>query len=501
MSGDWGLVMSVKTFAAVDLGAESGRVMAGCFDGRTVSLSELHRFPNGPVSLGGTLRWNLVGLWQEIQRGLSRVGAEHGGSVASVGVDTWGVDFVLLNRNDELLGQPWNYRDSRTDGMLNLAFQRVSRAEIFAQTGLQFMEINSLYQLLAMCRRDPELVSQATRFLMVPDFLNWCLCGSRVVEFTNATTTQMLNATTRTWAEDLLRRLEIPTGMFPEIVSPGTRLGALRREVADSVGLRDVQVVAPATHDTGSAVAAVPTVHTGRANWAYISSGTWSLIGVEVRDAILTEAALQRNVTNEGGLEGTYRLLKNVMGMWLVQGVRASCARRGLQLEYSEITERAAGAQAFRSLVNPDSAEFLRPDDMAAAIQAECRRTGEPVPEDEGQLFRCVLESLALKYRMVLGWLEQLTGERVEVIHVVGGGSRNAVLNQFTADACGVPVIAGPVESTALGNVLVQAMGAGEIGSLSELREVVRRSESLVEYVPRNTAAWNEVWSRFERVQ
>ncbi|MFM7919334.1 MAG: rhamnulokinase family protein, partial [Planctomycetaceae bacterium] len=294
--------MSVKTFAAVDLGAESGRVMAGCFDGRRVSLSELHRFPNGPVHLGGTLRWNLVGLWQEILRGLGRVGAEHGGSVSSVGVDTWGVDFVLMNRNDELLGQPWNYRDSRTDGMLNLAFQRVSRAEIFAQTGLQFMEINSLYQLLAMSRRDPELVSQAARFLMVPDFLNWCLCGSRVVEFTNATTTQMLNATTRTWADDLLRRLELPTGIFPEIVPPGTRLGGLRREVSEAVGLRDVQVVAPATHDTGSAVAAVPTQHTGRANWAYISSGTWSLIGVEVRDAVLTEAALQRNVTNEGGL-------------------------------------------------------------------------------------------------------------------------------------------------------------------------------------------------------
>jgi rhamnulokinase len=377
-----------------------------------------------------------------------------------------------MNRNDELLGQPWNYRDSRTDGMLNLAFQRVSRAEIFAQTGLQFMEINSLYQLLAMSRRDPELVSQAARFLMVPDFLNWCLCGSRVVEFTNATTTQMLNATTRTWADDLLRRLELPTGIFPEIVPPGTRLGGLRREVSEAVGLRDVQVVAPATHDTGSAVAAVPTQHTGRANWAYISSGTWSLIGVEVRDAVLTEAALQRNVTNEGGLDGTYRLLKNVMGMWLVQGVRASCARRGVSLEYSEITERAAAAEPFRSLVNPDSAEFLRPDDMAAAIQAECRRTGEPVPESE-----------------------------VEVIHVVGGGSRNAVLNQFTADACGVPVVAGPVESTALGNVLVQAMGAGEIGSLSELREVVRNSESLVQYEPRNTAAWNDVWSRFERVQ
>jgi rhamnulokinase len=492
--------MAEQTYVAVDLGAESGRVMAGRFDGRHVSLHELHRFGNGPVRLGGTLRWNLVGLWTEIQNGLREAASRYGSSVRSIGVDTWGVDFVLLNRHDELLGQPWNYRDSRTDGMLAKALQRVSRADIFAATGLQFMEINSLYQLLAMCERDPELVEQAAKFLMIPDFFNWCLCGSRVVEFTNATTTQMLNATTRSWATDLLRKLEIPTGMFPQVVTPGTDLGSLRRDVADTTGLNNVRVVAPATHDTGSAVAAVPTSHTGNPDWAYISSGTWSLMGVEVRDAILTDAALRRNVTNEGGIDGTYRLLKNIMGLWLVQRCKLAFEERGLKADYAELTRKAAGAAPFRSLVDPDRPEFLRPSDMPAAIAAECRRTGQPAPEDEGQFVRCALESLALKYRMVLGWLQDLTGVRVQVIHVVGGGAQNALLNQFTADACGIPVIAGPVEATALGNVLVQAMAAGDVKSLSEIREVVRRSESLTEFHPRHAVEWSDAWERFQRV-
>ena len=492
--------MKEKTYLAVDLGAESGRVMAGRFDGQHVSLHEIHRFSNGPVRLGGTLRWNLIGLWTEIQNGLREAGTRYGASVSSVGVDTWGVDFVLMNRNDEILGQPWNYRDSRTDGMMAKAMQRISRAEIFARTGLQFLPFNSLYQMMAMCERDPELVEQAAKFLMVPDFFNWCLCGSRVVEFTNATTTQMLNAQTRGWAVELLRKLEIPAEMFPEIVLPGTQLGNLRREVAEYTGLTDVKVVAPATHDTGSAVAAVPTSHTGNPDWAYISSGTWSLMGVEVQNAILSEKALERNVTNEGGIDGTYRLLKNIMGLWLVQRCKVAFEDRGLKADYAELTRKAAGAAPFRSLVDPDRPEFLRPADMTEAIAAECRRAGQPVPEDEGQFVRCALESLAMKYRMVLMWLEELTGVSVKVIHVVGGGAQNALLNQFTADACNVPVVAGPVEATALGNVLAQAMSAGDIASLSEIREVVRRSESLTEFRPKNSEVWNDAWERFRRI-
>jgi len=487
-----------KTYLAVDLGAESGRVMAGHFDGKTISLESFHRFPNGPVNLGGTLRWNLIGLWSEIQNGLREAASKLNGSAVSVGVDTWGVDFVLMNQHDELLGQPWNYRDSRTDGMIQKACSRVPRSEIFAETGLQFMQINSLYQLLAMCERDPDLVAQARRFLMVPDFFHWCLSGSRVVEFTNATTSQMLNANTRNWAFDMLRKFEIPTDMFPEIVTPGTNLGTLRNEVGEFTGLGKLNVVTPATHDTGAAIAATPTRRTGNADWAYISSGTWSLMGVEVQDAILTQQALERNVTNEGGVDGTYRLLKNIMGLWLVQRCKVAFAAKGKDLGYEELTRLASEAPAFRSLVDPDKSVFLGPPDMPAAIVEECRRTGQPIPETEGQFVRCALESLALKYRMVLDWLEELTGVRVEVIHIVGGGTQNQLLNQFTADACGRPVYAGPIEATALGNVLLQARSAGDIGSLSEIREVVRSSYAIGEYTPQETTAWDDAWARFQ---
>jgi rhamnulokinase len=488
--------VSERNYLAVDLGAESGRVMAGGFDGSRMRLEQMHRFANGPVQLGGTLRWNLINLWSEIQNGL-RAASTSVSNITSVGVDTWGVDFVLMNRNDELLGQPWNYRDKRTDGMIDLACQRVPREEIFRTTGLQFIQINSLYQLLAMCQRDPELVQQAHRFLMIADFFHWCLSGSRVVEFTNATTTQMLDATSRTWAADMLRKFEIPTQMFPDVVTPGTVLGSLRKEVGEATGLGGLSVVAPATHDTGAAVAAVPTANTGRADWAYISSGTWSLLGVETQDAILTSEALARNVTNEGGIDGTYRLLKNIMGLWLVQRCKLAFEQRGRNLSYADLTRLASEAAPFRSLVNPDHAGFLSPADMTQAIADECRRTGEPVPETEGQFIRCALESLAHKYRMVLGWLEELTGTPVKVIHVVGGGCQNELLNQFTANACGRPVFAGPVEATALGNVLIQARAAGDVSSLGEIRDVVRRSESIAEYTPETPERWQAVADRF----
>ena len=492
--------MAENTYLAVDLGAESGRVMAGRFDGKRVSLNQVHRFSNGPVRVGNTLRWNVLGLWSEIQNGLREAGAQFGGSAVSVGVDTWGVDYVLMNRHDEILGQPWHYRDVRTDGMMQKAFQKVSRAEIFAETGLQFMQLNSLYQLLAACDRDPELVAQAERLLLMPDFFHWCLSGSRVVEFTNATTTQMLSARTRTWAADMLRRFQIPVSMLPELIQPGTSLGTLRKDIADSCSLGRIKVVAPATHDTASAVVAIPTLQTGRADWAYISSGTWSLMGVEVQEAILSEQALRRNVTNEGGVDGTWRLLKNIMGLWLVQRCRLAFQQAGKDLDYATLAQMSADAQPFRSLVNPDRPEFLNPADMTQAIAAECRRTGQPVPESEGQFVRCALESLALKYRMVLGWLEELTGVPVTVIHIVGGGSKNELLNQFTADACGRPVFAGPVEATALGNVLIQARTAGELASLSEIRQVVRNSEAIVEYQPKHGDAWNAAWERFRTI-
>jgi rhamnulokinase len=493
--------MAERVYLAIDLGAESGRVIGGRLAGGKVTLDELHRFSNGPVAVAGTRRWDVLKLWSDIQEGLAKAAREYGDSIVSVGVDTWGVDYVLLSKRDEILGQPYNYRDPRTRGVMEHAFTRVPRRDIFAQTGLQFMEINTLYQLISMQLNDPQLLALADRFLMMPDFFHWLLCGSRVVEFTNATTTQFFHPKNRAWAADLLRTFDIPVSIFPEVVSPGTKLGQLRAEVSTRTGLKRIDVVAPPTHDTGAAVVAVPTKHTGHANWAYISSGTWSLIGVEVPDAILTDAALAVNVTNEGGVDGTYRLLKNVMGLWLVQESRVSFERQGRPYEYDQLTKLASEAEQFRSIIDPNHDAFLSPDDMAAAIQQWCRRSDQPVPETDGQIVRCALESLALKYRHVLEGIESLTGERVEVIHVVGGGSKNDLLNQFTANACGRPVVAGPTEATALGNVLVQARAAGDIGTLSEIRDIVRASSELATFEPQHQDEWDEAYERFRRLR
>jgi rhamnulokinase len=495
--------MAEQCYLGVDLGAESGRVMAGLWDGRRMRLEELHRFPNGPVHLAGTMRWDVLRLWSAIEHGLALAAKRFGKAVVSVGVDTWGVDFVLLSKTNELLGQPWHYRDARTRGMLQQAFGRVPRSEIFAATGLQFMEINTLYQLLAVQGMNPELLATADCFLMMPDFFHWCLSGARAVEFTNATTTQCFHPTERNWSFGLLHKLGLPTHMFPKVVPPGTKLGRLRDSVAERTGLGPIDVIAPATHDTGSAVAGVPTRNSGNANWAYISSGTWSLMGVEVPNAVLSQRVLELNLTNEGGVNFTYRLLKNIMGLWLVQQCKHAFDARGKQYDYDALVRLAMEAPALRSLVDPDDAPFLNPPDMPAAIQSFCRATSQPVPESEGALVRCALESLALKYQTVLGWLEEVSANRIDVIHVVGGGSRNELLNEFTANACDRPVLAGPVEATVLGNLLVQAHASGEKVSLEEIRTIVRESTELREFQPEpaTRSAWLEARGRFMRLR
>lgn len=490
--------MPEQCFLGIDLGAESGRVLAGLLDGKQIRLEEIYRFSNGPVPVAGTRRWNVIGLWSSILKGLSLAAQKYGDQITSVGVDTWGVDYVLLSEKQELLGQPYHYRDSRTEGMLKLAISRVPQEDIFNATGLQFMELNTLYQLLAMQETDPDLLNQVETFLLIPDFFHWLLSGSQVVEFTNATTTQCLNPKTGDWAKDLLSNLEIPTTMLPKVIPPGTKLGTLRDEVMQQTGLGKIDVIAPATHDTASAVAAIPTSHTGTADWAYISSGTWSLMGVEVNSAVLGQRAFELNFTNEGGVDGTYRLLKNIMGLWLVQECRRAYERRGKTLDYSELANAAAAADAFRSLVDPDDPRFLSPDDMLDAIKNYCEETKQPIPETEGQFIRCALESLALKYRKVLGWLEELTGTPIEVIHIVGGGTKNELLNQFTANSCQVPVITGPVEATGLGNVLVQARAAGSVSSLAEIREIVLNSTETNRYEPQDSEIWNQAVQRFD---
>jgi rhamnulokinase len=482
--------MPTRVYLAIDLGAESGRVMAGLWNGKILRLDEVHRFPNGPVPLADSLRWDVLRLWAEIQNGLALAAKKYGESIVSVGADTWGVDFVLLNRQGEMLGHPYHYRDPRTNGIMPKVFRKVARAEIFAQTGLQFMQFNTLFQLVAVKNSAPRLLDQADCVLLMPDFIHWALCGSRVAEFTIASTSQCLNPISRTWATKLLKQFDLPTRIFPKIVPPGSTLGSLRPGVAERTGLKHVAVVTPPSHDTASAVAGVPTTNTGKPNWAYLSSGTWSLMGVEVNRASLSQRAQELNLTNEGGLDGTFRLLKNIMGLWLVQQCKRSFDNQGKGYDYSELAKLAAKAPALRSLVNPDDARFLNPPDMPKAIQDFCRQTGQPIPKAPGELVRCAYESLALKYRQVLGWLEELTSNRIEVIHIVGGGSKSEILNQFTADACQRPVLAGPVEATALGNLLVQVRSSGELSTLSDIRTIVRRSSHVKSFLPGQPAPW-----------
>jgi rhamnulokinase len=491
----------MRVYLAIDLGAESGRVIAGLWNGKTIRLEEVHRFPNDPVHVAETMRWDVLRLWSEIQNGLALAAKKYGKSIVSVGADTWGVDFVLLSPHEELLGQPYHYRDARTNGVMEKAFKKVSRSEIFAQTGLQFMQLNTLFQLLAVKQNTPELLAGAETLLFMPDFIHWALCGSRVAEFTIASTSQCLNPLTRNWASGLLKKLGLPPGIFPEVVPPGTDLGPLRPGLAERLGLHKVRVVAPPSHDTASAVAGVPTANTGTSNWAYLSSGTWSLMGVEVNQASLSVRTQELNLTNEGGLDGTYRLLKNIMGLWLVQQCKRSFDSCGKPYEYAQLAELAEQVPPLRSFVNPDDPRFLNPPDMPKAIQDFCRETKQPVPKSEGGLVRCAYESLALTYRRVLGWLEELTGNRIEVIHIVGGGSQNRILNQFTADACQRPVVAGPVEATALGNLLVQVRASGELSSLAEMREVIRKSSQVTTYQPGSGASWDAATARFGELQ
>jgi rhamnulokinase len=487
-----------KVYLAVDFGAESGRVMAGIWNGKKLSLEEVNRFPNGAVALGESIRWDIMRLWAEVQNGLALAGKKYGKKVVSVGADTWGVDFVLLNKQDEMLGQPYHYRDVRTKGALERTFKKVPRAEIFKQSGLQFMELNSLYQLLAWKQHAPAILEATDTLLFMPDFLHWAMCGVKRAEFTIASTSQFVHPLKRDWSLPLLKKLGLPTHFLPKIVMPGMTLGTFRKSLAERTGLAHVKVVAPPSHDTASAVAGVPTAHTGRTNWAYLSSGTWSLMGVEVKEPVLTARALELNMTNEGGIDGTYRLLKNIMGLWLVQQCKRSFDAAGRKYDYAQLAAMAGKSKPLRSLVNLNDPRFLNPPDMPKAIQDFCRETKQPVPKTEGELVRCCYESLALKYREVLGSLEELTGERIDVIHIVGGGSQSDLLNQFTADACQRPVVSGPVEATAMGNLLTQVKADGELASLSEMREVVRASSVVRRYEP---AAWGEAAVKFAELR
>jgi rhamnulokinase len=486
---------SEKKLLAFDLGAESGRGILGLFDGKRLRLEVIDRFPNGGVRTLDTIHWDVLHLYQSMLQSLRIAAAAHGGADA-IGVDTWGVDFALLGRGGTLLGNPRHYRDPHTEGVMEQAFGRVSRFDIYRQTGVQFMRFNTLFQLLALQRDRSPLLEVAETLLFMPDLFHYFFTGLKVNEFTDASTSQLLDPRTRQWAHGLVQAFNLPPHLLGTIVQPGTVLGPLRSALAAETGMGAAPVIAPAAHDTAAAIAAVPA---GARPWAYISSGTWSLMGVELSEPLLTEKALEYNFTNEGGVGGTVRFLKNIMGLWLVQECRRAWERAGASYSYEYLCQLAEAAAPFVSLVDPDDASFMLPPHMPNALADFCRRTGQQAPDDAGATVRCALESLALCYRRVLERLEELTGTRLEVIHVVGGGSQNALLCQFTADACNRPVLAGPVEATAIGNVLVQALGLRLLGSLADAREVVGRSFEARTYEPRDAQSWEEPYARFQK--
>jgi rhamnulokinase len=479
--------------AAVDLGAESGRVLIGTFDGGKVYIEDVHRFANVPVSVGGTLYWDVLRLWGDVASGLRKAGAA--GPVASVAVDTWGVDFGLLDARGRLLGNPVHYRDARTDGMVEKALGLVPKDEIYGVTGIQFMGINTLYQLLAMASSDDPQLRGADKLLMMADLFAHFLSGSMVSEYTLASTTQALDAKARDWARPMLERLGIPTAMLPEIVAPGTDVGGLVGDLAGAPGLARTRVILPGSHDTASAVVGAPLASP---SVAYLSSGTWSLIGLEVREPVISDVTLAANLTNEGGVAGTVRLLRNVVGLWLVQESRRALWPDREPPTYEKIAGLAETAPAFTAFIDPDDERFLRPGDLPARVREFCAETGQPVPQDTATLIRVLLESLALRYAAAIDQLAAASGHTIDGLHIVGGGSNNRLLNRLTAGATGLPVKAGPVEATAIGNLAVQAIATGELASIGEARELAARSYPITTYEP--SGDWTEARARFAAI-
>jgi len=481
----------MKNYLAFDLGAESGRAMLGVLSDRSLVLEELHRFPNGTVRVFSALYWDTLRLWQEIQNGLAVATRDRRLEIAGMGVDTWGVDFALIGEDGALVDNPRHYRDPRTNGMMEKLFERVPRAQVFDHTGIQFMQLNTLYQLYAMKLAGAPALETARTFLMMPDLLNYWLTGVAKSELTDASTTQFYDPRRKRWSTELFEKLGLPAGILPEIVQPGTRLGQC---VLPDLG--GIPVYATGSHDTASAVAAVP-AETG--SWCYISSGTWSLMGVELDEPVVNEQALEMNLTNEIGFGGTVRFLKNIAGLWLLQECRRAWALEGVEYTYPELAALAADARPFAAIIDPDA--FLEPGGMPAKLAAFCEASGQKPPRTAGEYCRTILESLALRYREVLESLEMLLSRKLDVIHIVGGGSKNAVLNQFVADATGKTVIAGPGEATAAGNVLIQAIGAGDLAGLAEARALVRRSFPLETFTPCPQAGWDEAYERFRKIK
>ena len=490
--------MNALNVLGIDLGASSGRAMLGTLEGKKLTIREIHRFLNEPVTLCGRFVWDMPRLFHEIKQALLKL-SKSGETVDAIGIDTWGVDFGLLDKNGHLLGLPVHYRDARTNGIPEKVRAIIPDEELFARTGIAFNSFNTLYQLYAMKEEGDPALESAQDLLFLPDLLAYFLTGKKGTEYTIASTSQLLDPFKRDWDRELMEKLGIPARIFGEVKLPGTVRGTLLPEIAKECGVAEIPVIAIGGHDTASAVAAVPAQEK---DFAYISSGTWSLLGAEVQEPLCTEGVMKANYTNEGGVDGSIRLLKNIMGLWIIQECKREWDRRGSETSFGELVELSMQAPAFKAILDVDDACFLAPGDMPARIQAYCAKSGQPVPEGKGEISRVIYESLALKYRWAIERLEEdMLKKPIEALHIVGGGSKNALLNCFTAEAIKRPVIAGPDEGTIIGNLLVQAQALGAISGIRELREVVENSFPTKTFLPETDGkAWDEAYQRYLKV-
>ena len=511
----------VKKYIAVDLGAESGRVMLGSVSAERLVLEEIHRFGNGPIEQNGSLRWDFERLLGEVQTGIGKATKAARAQVWGIGVDSWGVDFGLLDADGKLIENPYHYRDSQTNGMMDEAFKLLSKREIYQNTGVQFMQLNSLYQLLAMRLNNSVALAKAKTLVFIADLFSYFLCGKIFAEYSLASTSQFMDMRTGQWSKEVLDRLSLPINIMPKIIAPGTVVGQLTGEIGRKLGCGPVPVIAIGSHDTASAVVAVPALcgeavpasqHGPEAretqgqdalatssNWAYLSSGTWSLMGIETPQAIVNDKTFEYSFTNEGGVENTIRLLKNIMGLWLIQECRRQWQREGADLSYAEMAAMAEKAKPFARRIDVDCSAFLAPGDMPRRINEHLTATKQKPILDKGQMIRAILESLALKYRRVFEALEDVAGHTIDVLHIVGGGIQNELLCQFTASALGKRVVTGPVEATAIGNILMQAKAARQIKTLAEARQIVRNSFELKEYQPQETSLWQKQYEKIKK--
>lgn len=485
----------MKKVLAFDFGASSGRAIIGSFDGEKITLKEVHRFTNDPVDLGGTLYWDVLRLFYEIKQGI--VKAKIAGGFDSIGIDTWGVDFGLIDKNGRLLDNPVHYRDKRTSGLVEESFKSVPRQKMYDITGIQFMELNTLFQLISLKKQRPEMLERADKMLFMPDLFAYFLTGKMCSEYSIASTSQLIDINTRSWSKELLDAFGIKESLFAPLTEPGTQLGNLSKEICEECGVESVPVISVCGHDTQSAITAVP-CESG--DFAFLSSGTWSLFGTELQKPIVNETSLKINITNEGGFGGTTGFLKNIIGLWLIQESRRQWQREGKDYSYADLEKLALSEEPFKCFIDPDAPEFVPQGNIPERVREFCRKTGQYVPESVGEIMRCIYESLAMKYRMTFEKLCECTGKDYPVIHVIGGGTKDGLLCRMTASSCGKTVKAGPIEATVMGNVAVQLMSDGTIGSISEARKAVAASESLKTYEPENTDEWIKAYESFVKI-